>query len=62
MKKLVNTDKTPYTELVFSVYTPTMEQIDALAWRLLPEIKKFFADEQIQEDFAQWKEGMRSIP
>ena len=37
-------------------YAPTQEQIDALARRLMPEIKKFFADEQIQREFAEWQE------
>ena len=35
--------------------TPTKEQINALACRLLPEIKKFFADEQVQKEFEAWK-------
>ena len=37
-------------------YAPTAEQIDALARRLMPEIKKFFADEQVQQEFAEWQE------
>jgi hypothetical protein len=37
-------------------YAPTAEQIDALAHRLMPEIKKFFADEQVQQEFAEWQE------
>jgi hypothetical protein len=36
-------------------FTPTKEQINALACRLLPEIKKFFADEQVQKEFAEWQ-------
>jgi len=36
-------------------YTPPQGQLDALARRLMPEIKKFFADEQIQQEFAEWK-------
>jgi len=36
-------------------FTPTKEQINALACRLLPEIKKFFANEQVQKEFAEWK-------
>ena len=36
-------------------FTPTKEQINALACRLLPEIKKFFADEQVQKEFEAWK-------
>lgn len=37
-------------------YTPTQAQIDTFARRLMPEIKRFFADEQIQKEFAEWKE------
>ena len=38
-----------------TIFTPTKEQINALACRLLPEIKKFFADEQVQKEFEAWK-------
>jgi len=37
-------------------FTPSGEQIDALARRLMPEIKRFFADEQVQREFEMWKE------
>jgi hypothetical protein len=37
-------------------FTPTQEQIDTLARRFMPEIKKFFADEQVQREFAEWQE------
>ena len=37
-------------------FTPSDEQIDALARRFMPEIKRFFADEQVQKEFAEWKE------
>ena len=37
-------------------FTPTQAQIDTFARRLAPEIKKFFADEQIQKEFAKWQE------
>ena len=36
-------------------FTPTQEQIDMFARRLTPKIKKFFADEQIQKEFAEWQ-------
>jgi len=36
-------------------YTPTQDQLDALARRLMPEIKKFFANEDVQREFAEWK-------
>ena len=48
------------TETIPTDFTPTQEQLDALARRLMPEIKKFFADEQIQKEFAAWRE--RQIP
>ena len=35
--------------------TLSKEQADALAYRITPEIKKFFADEQVQKEFAEWK-------
>ena len=44
------------TETIPASYSPSQEQIAALAHRLMPEIKKFFADEQIQKEFAEWKE------
>ena len=31
------------------------KQIEMFARRLLPEIKKFFADEDMQEEFEKWK-------
>ena len=37
-------------------FSPTQTQIDALARRLIPEIKKFFADEQTQRDFVEWQQ------
>ena len=33
----------------------TEKQIEILARRLLPEIKKFFADENIKKEFEEWK-------
>jgi len=45
-------NKKPNADIKF---TPTKEQINALACRLLPEIKKFFADEQVQKEFEAWK-------
>jgi hypothetical protein len=37
-------------------FAPSDEQIDALARRFMPEIKKFFADEQVRQEFAEWQE------
>ena len=31
------------------------KQIELLARRFLPEIKKFFADEEVQQAFEDWK-------
>jgi len=31
------------------------KQIEILARRLLPQIKKFFADEDIQKEFEEWR-------
>jgi hypothetical protein len=36
-------------------FTPTPKQIDTLARRMMPEIKKFFAEEQNQREFAEWQ-------
>ena len=36
-------------------FAPTQEQIDAFARRLMPEIKKFFADEQVRREFTEWQ-------
>ncbi len=40
---------------------PSSEQIDALALRLIPDIKRFFADEQIQKEFAAWLEQKQIV-
>ena len=48
---------TPATNTdIFIDFTPSKEQIDTLAHRLMPEIKKYFASEQTQRDFEKWKE------
>jgi ADP-ribose pyrophosphatase YjhB (NUDIX family) len=41
-------------------FVPTREHIDALARRMMPEIKRFFADEQIQREFAEWMAQQQS--
>ena len=33
------------------------KQIEILARRLLPEIKKFFADENIRKEFEEWRKN-----
>ena len=45
------------TETVPAEMVPTQEQIDALARRLMPEIKRFFADENVRQEFDRWKEA-----
>ena len=61
MRKPRNTNTAPSagtvpTETVPAEIVPTQEQIATLAWRLMPEIKRFFADEQVQQEFARWQE------
>ena len=56
MRKPRNTNTAPSAETVPADIVPTQEQIDALARRLMPEIKKFFADEHVQQAFARWQE------
>ena len=38
------------------IFVPTKEQAKMLASLITPEIKKYFADEQVQKDFAEWQE------
>ena len=56
MSKPRKTNATPSAESVLVDMFPTDEQIDALARRLMPELKRFFADEQVQQEFARWQE------
>ena len=42
------------TEIIPTGFTPSQEQLDDLARRLMPEIKKYFADGQVQAEFAAW--------
>lgn len=37
-------------------YSPSQTQIDTFARRLIPGIKNFFANEQTQQDYADWLE------
>ncbi|MCL2227745.1 MAG: hypothetical protein FWB97_09010 [Oscillospiraceae bacterium] len=54
MKK-ASTTSTAQLKSAPTDFAPTQEQIDALARRLMPEIKKFFADTQVQQEFANWQ-------
>ena len=47
-KKITNNNQSPGIEI-------SKKQIEILARRLLPEIKKFFADENIQKEFEEWQ-------
>ena len=40
-------------------FTLSQKQIETLAHRLMPEIKKYFADERIQKEFEEWKERQK---
>ena len=39
----------------------TEKQIEVLARRLLPEIKRFFADEDVRREFEQWKQERQNV-
>ena len=56
MKKSQKPTQTLHTETVPANFAPTQEQIDALARRIMPEIKKFFADDLIRQEFSKWQE------
>ena len=61
MKKSSKNTPQLTTETVPTLFYPTKEQIDALARRLIPEIKKFFADEQIQKEYAEWQQQQKQF-
>ena len=42
------------------IFVPTKEQAKMFAHLVVPEIKKYFANEQIQKDFAKWQEEHNS--
>ena len=37
------------------------KQIEILARRLLPEIKKFFADKNVKKEFKEWQEKKQKV-
>jgi len=37
------------------IFVPTKEQAKTFAYLITPEIKKYFADEQVQKDFIEWQ-------
>jgi hypothetical protein len=55
-KKAVTNDDT-----VPTAFVPSQEQIDAFARRLMPEIKKFFADENIRQEFIEWQDKHSAV-
>ena len=56
MKKTRKTEATEQNNAIPNGFVPTHEQIDMLARRLMPEIKRFFTDSQIQQKFTEWLE------
>jgi hypothetical protein len=61
MKKSRTTNPKPKNGSGSNNYAPSDEQIGALARRLMPEIKKFFADKQIQQEFVDWQEKQNAV-
>ena len=52
-EKLELTERNKKLGLIFA---PTKEQAIMFAHLIIPEIKRYFASEQIQKDFAKWQE------
>ena len=44
-----------HTEVTPADFTPSQKQIDTFAKCLTPIIQQFFADEQVQKEFAKWQ-------
>ena len=62
MKKSKKATPQMTPETIPVAFTPSQEQIDALARRLMPEIKRYFADDRIQHEYAVWKERQWKDP
>ena len=60
MKKSQKADAEQIAETVPDVFVPGQKQIETLALRLMPEIKRYFADEQIQREFTEWQEKQKT--
>jgi len=43
------------TTIVPVNFIPSAGQINAIARRMVPELKELFADKQIQKEFAKWQ-------
>ena len=54
MEKLLANPKIK-TDTIPINFTPSQEQINAIARIMMPELKLFFADEQVQQEFAEWQ-------
>ena len=59
MSKKVQKDINPTNQA--QVLDITDKQIEIFARRLLPEIKKFFANEDIRREFEQWKREKQGV-
>lgn len=60
---MTNKEKLEMTELnkkLGLIFVPTKEQAKTFAYMITPEIKKFFADEQVQKDFIEWQKRQAS--
>jgi len=60
MKKSQKADAEQIAETVPDVFVPSQKQIETLALRLMPEIKRYFSDEQIQREFIEWQEKQKA--
>jgi hypothetical protein len=52
-EKLELTERNKKLGLIFA---PTKEQAKMFAHLIIPEVKRYFASEQIKKDFAKWQE------
>ena len=59
MEKLLANPKIKTDTLPIN-FAPSQEQINAIARVIMPELKLFFADEQVQQEFAEWQN--RKVP
>ena len=59
--KTPNTTPELHTEIIPAGFTPSQEQIDALARSLMPEIMKFFANDEIQREFVEWRAKQKTV-
>jgi len=60
MRKSQIENQKPVIETPTGKFEPTDEQIHALALRLMPEIKRYFTDEQIQREFTEWQKKQKT--